>query len=694
MAWAPDGSNRLFFLLKSGEIRIVENGTPQTEPFGVVSPLAGGVECGLLGLAFDPGFATNGFLYVFATISTTEQQIIRYTADGNIGIDPRIVMAGLPTRGANHNGGAVGIGPDGKLYWAIGDNGNLTGVTPDLASLAAKIGRANLDGTAPIDNPFADGDGPNNEYVWASGLRNPFSFTFQPATERPWVSVAGGVFEQIFTPVAGDNAGWRKYESNQPNGFLAPAISYKTDDVHGVGVVANGAVRSAGIATFTTTPPHRFRPGAKITVTGVTDPSFNGDGYVVAVPTPTTFTFTQPGADTTSGGGVASSQALGGAVTGGGFWDSSALPPAYRGNFFFGDYNTGLVMRATLDATNHVKAVDTWASGNHQAVDVELGPDGALYYAGVVGTVYRASFKASAQGLVVSPLHRRTAEGAATTFSVRLAVASAAGVTVSLSRASGDSDLAVSGEHELTFGPTDWSQPQAVMLRAADDSDSIDDEALFDVTAPGLDRVTVRLRATDDDPFSVVVSTEDLELDEGGEAELQVWLSQQPAQPLDVSIAGLDGDEGITLISEPSLHFGVDDWSTPRNIVLGAAEDDDDQDGLARFALSGEGLTSRGIRVVAIDNDRLRGEGGAGGQAAVNLGGDAGMAGAETPPAAGAPDLAGGPADGGGAGAADPVHGTDDGGCACRAMGSDSASGAGALSLLLLAALRLLRRRR
>src|SRR2546423_1047476 len=76
MAWAPDGTNRLFVARQSGQVRIIEGGVMLPTPFALLSPIVGTGEMGLLGLVFDPNFAANHYLYVFVTVSTSEQQII------------------------------------------------------------------------------------------------------------------------------------------------------------------------------------------------------------------------------------------------------------------------------------------------------------------------------------------------------------------------------------------------------------------------------------------------------------------------------------------------------------------------------------------------------------------------------------------------------------------------------------------
>jgi len=529
IAWAPDGSGRLFVTRKMGTIVIVKDGTTLPTPFATVSPLFFDNECGLLGICFDPNFVVNGFVYVFATVSSTEQQIIRYTAAGDVGTNKTVLVPGLPTIGANHDGGAVGIGPDGKIYWAIGDLGNGTGVDADLTSLAAKIGRANLDGSVPADNPFADGPGGNNDYIWARGLRNPFTFTFQPGTGALWVNCVGNVYEQVFLVGAGSHAGWDDYENNQPDGFLKPKIKYRTNGTDTRDLApGTGAVRSSNMVTMTTTTAHGFRQGEQLTIAGVGDTSFNGTLYVTSVPTPTTFTAAQAGTDATSGGGTATTLDQGGAVLGGCFYDSTAVPAAYRGNFFYGDLNSGRLMRATLNPSNEVTTVDYFVTGVANYIDMAVGPDGALYYANFAGTIHRLAYtNFASQQIIVTPTVVRMVEGGAATLTVRLAQAPAANVEVNVARTSGDTDISVTDGATLTFGPTNWSVPQVVRLQAAADFDSFDDTAGLTVSATGLPAQAATVHALDalPEPFSLEPVT-----NTSGRLPVQLRLSGQPGR--------------------------------------------------------------------------------------------------------------------------------------------------------------------
>jgi hypothetical protein len=245
----------------------------------------------VLGLAFDPEYGTNHYLYVFVTVSDHEQQILRYTDENGVATQRTVILGGLPTAGINHDGGALGFGPDGKIYFAIGDNGVKRGVDGDLTSLAAKVGRCNRDGSVPADNPFNDGTGPNNDYIWATGFRNPFTMTFQPGTGKLWLNVVGSTpdgqtepangpgMNKLFVVHSRRRRGYDDFEGNQPAGsryttpfprpLIRPKIQYKTGYTGGGSQVrlVSGAQRSGGTLSVTTSQSHPYRVGQALTLT-------------------------------------------------------------------------------------------------------------------------------------------------------------------------------------------------------------------------------------------------------------------------------------------------------------------------------------------------------------------------------------------------------------------------------------------
>lgn len=232
MTFAPDG--RLFVCQQNGQLRVYKNGTLLATPF--LSVAVNSVsERGLLGVAFDPDYATNRYLYVYYTTSTApiHNRVSRFTASAG---NPDVVQAGselpildLPTLDAgNHNGGAIHFGPDGKLYVAVGDNA----VGSNAQSLTTRFGkmlRINPDGSIPTDNPFYGTTTGDNRAIWALGLRNPFTFAFQPGTGRMHINDVGeGTWEEINRGQAGANYGWPTTEgaTTNPN-FTTPIFAYR-----------------------------------------------------------------------------------------------------------------------------------------------------------------------------------------------------------------------------------------------------------------------------------------------------------------------------------------------------------------------------------------------------------------------------------------------------------------------------------
>src|SRR5215475_11626242 len=155
LAFASDG--RLFVTERPGRIRLVADGRLQREPIAVLRVVTHGIETGLLGLALDPRFDDNGFLYVCYTTATPGGGIVnrvsRLTFRDGVAANETVVID-LPGTIEGHNGCRVKFGPDGKLYASMGDQRQRE-LAQQLGSLAGKIVRVNADGSVPTDNPFA-----------------------------------------------------------------------------------------------------------------------------------------------------------------------------------------------------------------------------------------------------------------------------------------------------------------------------------------------------------------------------------------------------------------------------------------------------------------------------------------------------------------------------------------------------------
>lgn len=229
MEFAPDG--RLFVCQQGGQLRVIKNGVLLATPFVTLSVDFAG-ERGLLGVAFDPNFAANNFVYVYYTVSTTPRhnRVSRFTANGDVALaNSEVVLLDLDnlSSATNHNGGAIHFGPDGKLYVAVGENANGSN-SQTLSNLLGKMLRINADGSIPSDNPFFNTAIGNNRAIWALGLRNPFTFAFQPGTGRMFINDVGqSTWEEINDGIAGSNYGWPASEGPTSNpSFRSPLFSY------------------------------------------------------------------------------------------------------------------------------------------------------------------------------------------------------------------------------------------------------------------------------------------------------------------------------------------------------------------------------------------------------------------------------------------------------------------------------------
>ena len=226
MHLAPDG--RIFVCEQGGSLRVIKDGVLLPTPFVTLSVNSNG-ERGLLGVALDPDFATNDHVFVYYTTASApvHNRISRFTAEGDVaaaGSEVVILDLDLLSTATNHNGGAIHFGADGMLYAAVGDNANGANAQT-LNNLLGKVLRIRSDGTIPPDNPFFATAMGKNRAIWALGLRNPFSFAFQPGTGRMLINDVGqGTWEEIDDGIAGSNYGWPQTEGPQPPGV--PGLRY------------------------------------------------------------------------------------------------------------------------------------------------------------------------------------------------------------------------------------------------------------------------------------------------------------------------------------------------------------------------------------------------------------------------------------------------------------------------------------
>ncbi|HEU4875396.1 MAG TPA: PQQ-dependent sugar dehydrogenase [Pyrinomonadaceae bacterium] len=325
MALAPDG--RIFVCQQNGALRVIKNGALLATPFLTVTVDSSG-ERGLLGIAFDPNFVSNQLVYIYytATTPTIHNRISRFTASGDVALaGSEVIVMDLPnlSTATNHNGGALHFGPDGQLYVAVGDNANGANAQ-SLSTRLGKMLRITSTGAIPTDNPFFNQTTGDNRAIWALGVRNPFTFSFQAGVGRMFINDVGqNTWEEINDGIAGSNYGWPTCEGfcNPPNpNFRDPIFAYMNDS-----------------STC--------------------------------------------------------------AITGGAFYNPQIIqfPSNFVGRYFFADFCGGWIR--TLDPANG-NAVADFATGISLPVDLQVSPDGFLYYlARGSGSVNRIGFAATGDNI-------------------------------------------------------------------------------------------------------------------------------------------------------------------------------------------------------------------------------------------------------------------------------------------------------
>jgi glucose/arabinose dehydrogenase len=269
---APDSDSRLFIVEQPGRIRIVENGNLLSTPFlDLNGQISSGGERGLLGLAFHPSYASNGYFYVYFTAPNGDITITRYTASANPNVadsgSSHLILTVDHSSRSNHNGGMLAFGTDGKLYIGTGDGGG--GGDPDEngqdpGTLLGKLLRLDVDAgdpyAIPPDNPFVGTAGARGE-IWAMGLRNPWRWAFDRTAGHLYIADVGqNAWEEInvvSATAAGVNYGWDVMEGQHcyepssgctQSGLTLPVAEYSHAD--GCSITGGFAYRGAAMPSL------------------------------------------------------------------------------------------------------------------------------------------------------------------------------------------------------------------------------------------------------------------------------------------------------------------------------------------------------------------------------------------------------------------------------------------------------------
>jgi glucose/arabinose dehydrogenase len=209
---------------------------PEPTPFLQLSNVgSAGVQQGIYDIVLDPAFATNHFYYVFYTLgSPNRDRVSRFTANatntGTLAGSEFVLYQDPQDASAEHHGGALNFGNDGKFYFTTGEHFNGADAQ-SLNNPRGKVHRINKDGTVPTDDPFYDGAGPHWDSIWAYGLRNPFRAYYDAPTGRLFIGDVGGndystAKEEVNLGTAGANYGWPNSEGPCSGQCTSPIYSY------------------------------------------------------------------------------------------------------------------------------------------------------------------------------------------------------------------------------------------------------------------------------------------------------------------------------------------------------------------------------------------------------------------------------------------------------------------------------------
>ncbi|HTK98213.1 MAG TPA: PQQ-dependent sugar dehydrogenase [Pseudomonadales bacterium] len=305
------GDTRLAVVQQSGQVSVFTPSSGVTTS-QVILDVSGatvfGGEQGLLGLAFDPAFVSNHFLYVHYTRASDGHSVIaRFTWDGTnaVNLGTQKIILDVPDPAANHNGGMIAFGPsDGYLYVAFGDGGGANdqfGNAQNPGTLLGKILRINVHPAEasdaydiPGDNPFVGRTGWRGE-IWALGLRNPFRFSFDRGTGQLWLGDVGqDTTEEVDIITSGGNYGWPTFEGTAQfqNVALAAGTThtppiFEYNHPIGLSVIGGYVYRGSQIASLVGKYLYSdFYAGIVWSLSGPTNPT---NTELATVPNPSSF---------------------------------------------------------------------------------------------------------------------------------------------------------------------------------------------------------------------------------------------------------------------------------------------------------------------------------------------------------------------------------------------------------------------
>jgi len=221
--------DRILITERNGKLRIIQDGILSEKPLKVFEEVSSNGEEGLMGLALDPDYKDNKFIYLSYAYGGSDKmsvKVVRYKDEGDRLSDEKTIMDGLPAE-RYHAGCRLSFGPDGKLYITTGDAGERK-LAQDINTLYGKILRINPDGTIPADNPFPDSP------VWSYGHRNPQGIDWYPGTDILYSTEHGpsgfdgpGGGDEVNIIVKGGNYGWPVVSHKESKeGMISPVLEF------------------------------------------------------------------------------------------------------------------------------------------------------------------------------------------------------------------------------------------------------------------------------------------------------------------------------------------------------------------------------------------------------------------------------------------------------------------------------------